>query len=113
MNGDDLALSNLRIALLSRNLHIATAHDDFRLVVGVHDHTEAAAFTVRMNGYVRSIDFCVGFAAAEYVVVGDALADLYLDLITGNVRDRGLRPVTETQHVSEIELHFGARVVSS
>ena len=103
---------DLGAALGGSDLRFALAHDHDRVAVAAHFNPEHAIVMRRMDRHVRSVDFRLGFTIFRDRVVGDALAQLNLDILFREVRDIRFAVRSEAKGISEIELQLSARIVS-
>src|ERR1035437_7300301 len=111
LNGDELALTDARAALRSRNFDCAFADQHLSVIVGSNQNAKAGFAPLRANGNVGRIDLSVRIAILVHGVVRHAASKLNLNLRARELRDVGLRMLSQAQHVGIVKLNFSARLV--
>jgi len=82
-NGRHFSRMNFGAALWSGNLRFARAHDHQRIAIGAHFYAENTVVMCGMDGYVRCIDFGLGFAVFRNAEISKALGQLKLNCSLG------------------------------
>jgi len=112
LHRDELARSHARAALRSRNFYFASADEDFGVIVGSNQNSKAGFASLGANGNVGRIDLCVRIAVLVHGVVRHAVSKLNLDLRARELRDVGLRMLSQAEHVGIVELKLSAPFVA-
>src|SRR5208283_4065582 len=112
LNSNELALSHSRATLRSSNFDFASANQHFGVIVGSHKNSKARFAPLGANGNVGCIDFGIRIAVLVDGVVRHSVPKLNLNLRARELRNIGLRMLSQAQHVGIVELKFGARFVA-
>ncbi len=112
LHGDQIALLDARAALRSGNLGFTIADGYFCLSARIHINSVRAAISDGMNGNIRRVDFHVSLVALVHAEVGEAFAELQLNLRALERGDCRLRAICEAQNIGEVELYFSAALVA-
>ena len=109
---DGLPGPDMGRALRGRDVGLASAHQNFGLIVGVNRNPIAAIAAPGMNRQIGSVDFNVRFAVLYDGIVCQSTGELDLNLRFGEVRDVGLRALVDSQNVGIVELNLRAAVIT-
>ena len=112
LNGNELILSHPRAALRSRNFDFPSADQHFRVIVGSYQNSKTRFAPLGANRHVGRIDLRIRIAVLVDGVVRHAVPKLNLDLRMRELRDVGLRMLSQPQHVCVVKLEFSARLVA-
>src|SRR5450755_3472414 len=111
-HGRHVSLMDLGAALRGGDLRFALGHDHDGVTIGPDLDAEGAIMVRRMDGNVRGINLRLGFSVFRNVEVRDALGQLNLDGSFRERREVDLSVRTQAKNIREVELQFGAGVVS-
>jgi hypothetical protein len=98
--------------LRSRNFDFASANQHLGVIVGSHKNAKARFAPLGANGNVRRVDFGIRIAVLVDGVVRHSVPKLNLNLRARELRNIGLRVLSQAQHVGIVELKFGARFIA-
>jgi hypothetical protein len=111
-HGSHISLAHFRAALGSGNLRFALSHDHNRVPVGMHFNAERPVMMRGMNRDVGRINLRLSFAVLGNHEIGNAFAQLNLNLFVRQVCNVCLGIRAQAKRVGEIELQLRAGVVA-